>query len=74
MFRGSFEHTLDGKGRLSIPSKFRDNLLGKGDERIIMTNFVVDGLRCLDVYPIDEWLRLELFPNCEGERLGPKID
>jgi MraZ protein len=59
MFRGSFEHTLDGKGRLSIPSKFRDILLGKGDERIIMTNFVVDGLRCLDVYPIDEWLRLE---------------
>ncbi|HUD00171.1 MAG TPA: division/cell wall cluster transcriptional repressor MraZ, partial [Candidatus Polarisedimenticolaceae bacterium] len=59
MFRGSFEHTLDGKGRLSIPAKFRDILLGKGDERIIMTNFVVDGLRCLDVYPIDEWLRLE---------------
>jgi MraZ protein len=59
MFRGSFEHTLDGKGRLSIPAKFRDILLGRGDERIIMTNFVVDGSRCLDVYPIDEWLRLE---------------
>ena len=59
MFRGSFEHTLDSKGRLSIPSKFRDVLLGKGDERIIMTNFVIDGQRCLDVYPIDAWLRLE---------------
>ena len=69
MFRGSFEHTLDGKGRLSIPSKFRDILLGKGDERIIMTNFVFDGSRCLDVYPIDEWLRLE-------EEIGkrPKFD
>ncbi|MEX0806391.1 MAG: division/cell wall cluster transcriptional repressor MraZ [Deltaproteobacteria bacterium] len=69
MFRGSFEHTLDGKGRLSIPSKFRDVLLGKGDERIIMTNFVFEGMRCLDVYPIDEWLRLE---EAIGKR--PKFD
>ena len=59
MFRGSFEHTLDGKGRLSIPIKFREVLLGKGDERIVITNFVVDGMKCLDVYPLDEWSKLE---------------
>ena len=59
MFRGNFEHTLDGKGRLSIPSKFRDVLLGQGDDRIIMTHFVLDGRRCIDVYPIEAWLRLE---------------
>jgi MraZ protein len=59
MFRGSFEHTLDIKGRLSIPSRFREVLLGKGDERIVITNFVVDATRCLDVYPLDEWLRFE---------------
>lgn len=59
MFRGSFEHTIDAKGRLSIPSKFRELLLGKGDERIVITNFVVNGTRCLDVYPLDEWIRLE---------------
>ncbi|MBI4489076.1 MAG: division/cell wall cluster transcriptional repressor MraZ [Deltaproteobacteria bacterium] len=59
MFRGSFEHTIDAKGRLSIPSKFRELLLGKGDERIIITNFVVNGTRCLDVYPLDEWIRFE---------------
>jgi MraZ protein len=69
MFRGSFEHTLDGKGRLSIPAKFRDVLLGKGDERIIITNFVVDETRCLDVYPLDEWLRFE-----EEIRQKPKFD
>ena len=49
MFRGSFEHTIDGKGRLSIPVKFREVLLGKSDERIVITNFVVDGMKCLDV-------------------------
>ena len=59
MFRGSFEHTVDGKGRLSIPAKFREVLLGKGDDRIMITNFTVGGVRCLDVYPMDEWLRFE---------------
>ena len=69
MFRGSFEHTIDGKGRLSIPVKFREVLLGKGDERIVMTNFVVDGMKCLDVYPLEEWSRLE-----EEIRKKPKFD
>ncbi len=31
MFRGRYEHTVDSKGRLSIPVKFREVLLGKGD-------------------------------------------
>jgi MraZ protein len=69
MFRGSFEHTLDSKGRLSIPSKFRDVIIGKGDERIMVTNFHVDGVRCLDVYPLEEWQRLE-----EEIRKKPKFD
>ena len=69
MFRGSFEHTLDAKGRLSIPAKFREALLGKGDDRIVITNFVIQGTRCLDVYPIDEWLHFE-----EEIRKKPKFD
>ena len=69
MFHGSFEHTLDAKGRLSIPSKFREVLLGKGDDRIMITNFVIEGTRCLDVYPLDEWLRFE-----EEIRKKPKFD
>jgi MraZ protein len=59
MFRGSYEHTLDTKGRLSLPSKFRDELTGKGDNRLMITNFTTLGARCLDVYPLDEWQRLE---------------
>ena len=69
MFRGRYEHTVDSKGRLSIPAKFREVLLGKGDERLVITNFVVDSARCLDVYPIDEWLRLE-----EAIKTRPKFD
>ena len=69
MFRGCFEHTIDAKGRLSVPAKFREVLLGKGDERIMITNFLVDGTRCLDVYPMDEWLRFE-----EEVRKRPKFE
>jgi MraZ protein len=69
MFRGSFEHTLDAKGRLSLPSKFRDVLAGKGDGRVMITNFMTRGARCLDVYPLDEWQRLE-----ETVRSRPRFD
>jgi MraZ protein len=69
MFRGKYEHTVDPKGRLSIPAKFREVLLGKGDERLVITNFVVNAMRCLDVYPMDEWLRLE-----EAVSTKPKFD
>ncbi len=69
MFRGTFEHTLDGKGRLSIPSKFREVLLDKGDDRIMITKFMIEGMRCLDVYPLDEWLRFE-----EEIRKKPRFD
>ncbi|MEE9550286.1 MAG: division/cell wall cluster transcriptional repressor MraZ [Candidatus Binatia bacterium] len=69
MFRGRYEHTVDSKGRLSIPVKFREVLLGKGDERLVLTNFVIDSMRCLDVYPIDEWVRFE-----EEIKRKPKFD
>jgi MraZ protein len=69
MFRGSFEHTVDNKGRLSIPAKFREVLIGKGDDRIVITNFVVEQARCLDVYPLDEWLRFE-----DEVRKKPRFD
>ena len=55
MFRGRYEHTIDNKGRLSIPSKFRDILMAQGDERLIVTNF--DG--CLWAYPFWEWKTVE---------------
>lgn len=55
MFRGRFEHTLDGKGRLSIPSRFRETLNERYDPRLIVTKY--DG--CLVAYPFTEWQKLE---------------
>lgn len=55
MFRGRFEHTIDPKGRISIPSRFREVLRERYDERLIVTN--LDG--CLVAYPFKEWEVLE---------------
>ncbi|MFQ5587078.1 MAG: division/cell wall cluster transcriptional repressor MraZ [Thermodesulfobacteriota bacterium] len=55
MFRGRFEHTIDAKGRLSIPAVFRDLLREKYDERLVVTSY--DG--CLLAYPYAEWRTLE---------------
>lgn len=59
MFRGSFEHSLDQKGRVSVPSRFRDQILASGNPQIVLTRYIHDGSRCLDAYPIAAWERLE---------------
>jgi MraZ protein len=57
LFLGTFEHTLDEKGRLSIPSRFREVLQRKKQpEQLIVT----EGLdACLFGYPLDEWKAFE---------------
>ncbi len=56
MFRGMFTHTLDSKGRVSIPTKFREILRAKYDDRLIITNYLDS---CLVVYPLEEWKKIE---------------
>ncbi len=52
MFMGEYHHTMDDKGRVIMPAKFRESL---GE------NFVVTrGLdNCLFVYPAEEWQSME---------------
>ncbi|HUC93143.1 MAG TPA: division/cell wall cluster transcriptional repressor MraZ [Paenibacillus sp.] len=52
MFMGEYQHSIDEKGRLIVPAKFRENL---GPQFI-----VTRGLdNCLFVYPMSEWSVLE---------------
>lgn len=55
MFRGRFEHTIDTKGRLSIPSRFRETLGERYDSRLVVTTYD----SCLVAYPLAEWQKLE---------------
>ena len=59
MFRGSFEHTIDDKGRISVPARFREVLQASNDDRVVITNYTVSSARCLEVYPHAAWVRLE---------------
>ncbi|MCR5054710.1 MAG: division/cell wall cluster transcriptional repressor MraZ [Lachnospiraceae bacterium] len=52
MFMGEYSHSLDPKGRLIMPAKFREQL---GDKFIVTKG--LDG--CLFVYPMKEWQNIE---------------
>lgn len=52
MFMGEYNHTIDAKGRMIVPSKFRELL---GNEFVVTKG--LDG--CLFVYPNEEWHNIE---------------
>ncbi|HSM91982.1 MAG TPA: division/cell wall cluster transcriptional repressor MraZ [Anaeromyxobacteraceae bacterium] len=39
MFFGAFNHTIDAKGRTSLPAKFRESLAAAGEPRIVLVQF-----------------------------------
>jgi len=57
MFRGQFVHSVDAKGRISLPARFRDVLLADGDARFVLTPAVFDP--CLHLYPMKAWEEFE---------------
>ena len=56
MFRGQFVHSIDAKGRISFPSRFRDGL-DAGELRLVVTPALFDP--CLHVYPLKAWEAFE---------------
>ncbi len=50
MFLGEFNHTIDGKGRLTLPAKFRAEL----SPGVVVTRGIE---RCLFIYTKNEWER-----------------
>ncbi len=69
MLLGEFKHTIDAKGRVIMPARFRDD---------IGTNFCVtvstDG--CLRAYSMENWLaldaRLQALPDSDPKAVGYK--
>jgi MraZ protein len=55
MFRGSSFHTIDPKGRIIIPTRFRDVIKAAGDNSIMITRLD----RCLFAHTHDQWSKLE---------------
>ena len=73
MFYGEYEHTIDRKGRLIVPAKFRQAL----KEHDITSLFLTRGLDgCLFLFPESEWRMVESrfkqipFTKAEGRKFN----
>ena len=57
MFRGQFTHSIDAKGRTSLPSRFRDQLSQSAETRLVVTPALF--YPWIDVYPFRAWEEFE---------------
>ena len=58
MFRGATKITLDAKGRLAMPTRYRERIDERSNGRLIAT--VDQSDPCLLIYPLPEWEEIEL--------------
>ncbi|HEX6996711.1 MAG TPA: division/cell wall cluster transcriptional repressor MraZ [Gammaproteobacteria bacterium] len=56
MFRGASKVTLDTKGRVAIPSRYRERIISRAGGQLVAT---VDRDYCLLIYPLPDWEEIE---------------
>ena len=70
MFTGATNLSMDAKGRLAIPSRFRERLIEICAGRMVVTISLFD--KCLCLYPFPSWQRIgkeiEALPADPGNR------
>ena len=57
MFRGVTELSLDSKGRMAMPTRYRERLVERSEGRLVVT--IDTDERCLLLYPLPEWETIE---------------
>jgi len=57
VFRGTNAISLDAKGRLAMPSRYRDRLVGACEGQLVATIALEE--KCLWIYPLPEWEKVE---------------
>ncbi|HVW68680.1 MAG TPA: division/cell wall cluster transcriptional repressor MraZ [Steroidobacteraceae bacterium] len=56
MFRGATKVTLDDKGRMVMPTRYREQITAQCQGKLVVT---VDRDQCLLIYPLPEWEQTE---------------
>jgi len=69
VFQGRFEHNLDDKGRMAVPSSFRKRLGGEDQEGTVV---VTISDQCLAAYPLSEW-EVKLSQIAKLNQLDPRV-
>jgi len=57
VFSGTFHHTIDAKGRTSLPARFRELLAAAGEPKVFLIQAA--GMKALRALPLSEWKKLE---------------
>ena len=57
MFFGTFQHSIDAKGRTSLPVKFREALTSAGESKLVLTQY--PHWRAVQALPHSVWKELE---------------
>lgn len=52
MFLGSFQYSIDNKGRISLPAKLRKNVNPEANDTFVMTRGIE---KCIEIHPKDQW-------------------
>lgn len=69
MFQGSQSINMDAKGRMAIPSKYRDPLTAACGGRLVVTANPYE--RCLNLYPEPQWrevsAKISALPNSDRQ-------
>ncbi|WDE11251.1 division/cell wall cluster transcriptional repressor MraZ [Thalassomonas haliotis] len=69
MFRGASAITLDTKNRITMPTRYREELIADCDGQMICTVDIQHP--CLLLYPLPEWEEIEL-KLCELSSMNPQ--
>lgn len=69
MFRGTSAITLDSKNRITIPTRYRDELFADCQGKMVCTVDIQHP--CLLLYPLPEWEEIEL-KLCELSSMNPQ--
>ena len=57
MFRGETALNMDDKGRVAVPSRYRDDIKSRSGNTVVVTISLME--RCLTVYLMSDWQRIE---------------
>lgn len=55
-FQGTNPLSLDAKGRLAVPAKYRQELKEEADSRVVVTQNPFD--KCLWLYALSDWIKV----------------
>ena len=57
VFRGETALNMDDKGRVAVPSRYRDDIKSRSGNTVVVTISLME--RCLTVYLMSDWQRIE---------------